>query len=84
MRTPTYTDMATKTISLTEEAYERLKAKKKGHDSFSEVITRITKNKSLLHLAGLLTQEQAEHLEKTIAASRAASRKRMARNRLLL
>lgn len=77
MHTHTYTDMATKTISITEEAYERLKTKKKGNESFSEVITRITNKKSILELAGLLTQEQADHLEKSIAASRERSRKRM-------
>lgn len=77
MHTHTYTDMATKTISITEEAYERLKTKKKGNESFSEVITRITNKKSLLDFAGILTKEQADHLEKTIAESRERSRKRM-------
>ena len=76
--------MATKTISITEEAYERLKTKKKGNESFSEVITRITNKKSILDFAGILTNEEADHLKKTIAESRAQSRKRMEKNRLLL
>jgi len=34
--------MATKTISLTEEAYERLKAHKREDESFSDVVNRLT------------------------------------------
>lgn len=77
MQTPVHTSMATKTVSLTEEAYERLKARKKEHESFSDVITRITNTRSLLDFAGILTEEQAHRLKKTIARSREQSRKRM-------
>jgi predicted CopG family antitoxin len=75
--------MATKTISITEEAYERLKSKKKGNESFTEVILRMTNKKSILDFAGILTKEEADRMEKTISESRAQSRKRMAKNRLL-
>jgi len=37
--------MATKTISITEKAYERLKAYKKRKESFSDVINKITKTR---------------------------------------
>ncbi len=33
--------MATKTITITEEAYGKLKMRKKGNDSFGDVINRI-------------------------------------------
>jgi predicted CopG family antitoxin len=34
--------MATKTITITEDAYERLKARKRDGESFTETIIRIT------------------------------------------
>jgi predicted CopG family antitoxin len=37
-----YTDMATKTISVTDEAYKALLREKKGGESFTETILRIT------------------------------------------
>ena len=42
------------------------------------------KAKSLLDYAGILTKEEADHLEKTIAESRKRSRKRMNKNKLLI
>ena len=47
--------LGSKTINLDEEAYKRLKKKKKGNESFSEVVKRLTKpkkQKSLLSYAG--------------------------------
>lgn len=38
--------MATKTISLAEEAYERLKARKREWESFSEVVKRLAGERS--------------------------------------
>ena len=43
MHVYTYTDMGTKTISITEEAYEALLREKANKESFSETILRITK-----------------------------------------
>lgn len=34
--------MATKTITVTEEAYERLRAMKRGDESFTDVLLRVT------------------------------------------
>ncbi len=34
--------MGTKNISLTEEAYERLRARKRGDESFTELVLRLT------------------------------------------
>ena len=38
----TYTDMATKNISLSEDAYNKLKKLKEEGESFSDVVRRIT------------------------------------------
>ncbi len=69
--------MATKTISITEEAYERLAAKKREKESFSDVITRITNKINILDFAGLLTSEEADRLEAAVKIGRARSRKRL-------
>ena len=43
MHVYTYTDMTTKTISITEEAYEALLREKVNKESFTDTILRITK-----------------------------------------
>lgn len=66
--------MPTRTISITEEAYDRLKVRKEKNESFSDVINKITGKKSIMELAGILSKEQAEKLEKHIRDRRKASR----------
>jgi len=47
--------MGSKTISLDEEAYNRLKSQKHSNESFSDVVKRITqpiRRRSLLEFAG--------------------------------
>ena len=62
--------MATKTISITEEAYERLANQKRENESFSMVINRKFKKYNLLDMAGALSKESAEALEKAIKENR--------------
>jgi predicted CopG family antitoxin len=56
--------MGSKTISLDEEAYKRLRREKNANESFSDVVKRLTrplKHKSLIEYAGiwhLSSQEQ--------------------------
>lgn len=51
--------MATKTITITTQAYEKLAAMKTGNESFSEVITKLTAKGSILDLVGTLTDKEA-------------------------
>lgn len=67
--------MATKCITITVEAYDRLRSQKQERESFSDVINRITGRKSILDLAGLLSPKEADELEKNIQETRVRMRK---------
>ena len=62
--------MATKTITVTEDAYEALHGMKEENESFSEAILRISQKRSLKEFVGALSEESAEHLEHTIRGLR--------------
>ena len=63
--------MATKNISITEEAYRRLAALRKKNESFSEIIMGVTgKRAKLSDFHGVLSKEAADTLEKSIKGSR--------------
>ena len=65
--------MATKTISITEEAYERLKMKKEKNESFTDVINRIAGKRDIMELAGILSKEEGEKLGHYIKERRKTS-----------
>ena len=75
--------MATKTITVTEGAYETLKARKEPNESFSETIKRIAGRRSLREFAGILSNKEADELERNIKEARkvrnAAHQKRLRR-----
>ncbi|MBI5390526.1 antitoxin VapB family protein [Candidatus Woesearchaeota archaeon] len=71
--------MATKTISITTEAYDILKSWKEGNDSFSEAITRRGRKQNLLRFAGILSDESADSLERSVQEGRLLSRARAER-----
>lgn len=74
--------MATKTISITEDAYEILAKQKMPNESFSVVIRRIAKKKKLSDFSGILKASTASELEKTISKSRSLqARQREMRNK---
>ena len=71
--------MGTKTISITEEAYDVLKARKEANDSFSDVIMKSFPRHSLLELAGILSDKEAKDMKGHIKELRAKSRERFER-----
>jgi len=73
--------MSTKTISISKEAYERLKSVKKDSESFTDVINRMTGRVKLSDFAGLLSEKEAKDLEAAIIRMRSKSRDRVNRIR---
>lgn len=68
--------MGTKTVSLDEEAYEHLKARKRDDESFSQVVKRLAGERSWQEVAGILADEEADALVETIESGRVQSRQR--------
>ncbi len=69
--------MASKTITISEEAYERLKSRKKENESFTNVINKLTRERSLTEIAGILSEDEADRLEERIKERRDETRARM-------
>ena len=68
--------MATKNISITEEAYRRLAALRKRNESFSELIMEFAGRRAKLKdFHGVLSGETADALEEDIKKSRGNYRK---------
>lgn len=55
---------------LSEEAYERLAAHKREEETFSEVVLRLAGKRSLLELAGILSDDEAPSLRDAVAERR--------------
>ncbi len=62
--------MGTKTVSLADDAYERLKAHKREGESFSDVVRRLTDTVDLEEYYGVLSEETAEELEEAVRERR--------------
>jgi predicted CopG family antitoxin len=62
--------MATKNISITEEAYRRLFSLKKKNESFSQIIIKITGKTNLRNFFGTLSKESSSELETNINRGR--------------
>ncbi len=64
--------MATKTITIMDDAYELLKQEKTEKESFSDVIRKvIPKKKSIWDFVGILTEEEGEKLQEFVRNQRA-------------
>jgi predicted CopG family antitoxin len=59
-----------KSIRLSEEAYERLAAHKGEDETFSDVVLRLAGERSLLELAGVLSDEEADELRAAVEERR--------------
>jgi predicted CopG family antitoxin len=69
--------MGTKNISISEEAYRRLAALKKPNESFTEVVNRLTRKKSILELVGVLTDVEGKEIRGELSRLRRASSRRV-------
>ena len=59
-----------KSIRLSEKAYDRLAAHKREDETFSDVILRLAGERSLLDLAGILSDEESDALRDAVAERR--------------
>lgn len=66
-------------IRLSEEAYQRLKRRKQPGESFSDTVNRIAGERSLLELAGILSDAEAEDMREAIRDQEERSRERLDR-----
>ena len=59
-----------KSIRLSDEAYERLAARKEDDETFSDVVLRLAGERSLLDIAGILDDEEADALRDAVEERR--------------
>ncbi len=75
MCTCTYMDiMATKTITISLDAYEKLRAKKTSNESFTDIILKLTRKSNTLDYIRSLkpSTELADNIEKAMQETRKA------------
>jgi len=58
--------IGSRNISISDEAYSRLAALKGPNESFTDVINRLTGRRSILELAGVLTEAEGEELRRRV------------------
>ncbi len=71
--------MSTKTLTITQDAYDRLVNVKGKNESFSDVIVKHFPKHSLMELVGIFTHKETEELRRHIKERRKASRERVDR-----
>lgn len=71
--------MPSRTLNVTDEAYDLLAALKQDRESFTEVIKRLAGERSLFDLVGVLDEDQARRLEARVEQGRERSRRRRAK-----
>ncbi|WP_178916384.1 antitoxin VapB family protein [Natronomonas gomsonensis] len=62
--------MGTKTISLADDAYEKLRAHKREGESFSDVVRRLAGGVTLSEYHGVIEEDTADELEEILAGRR--------------
>ncbi len=68
--------MSSKNISISDDAYNRLKKFKGKKESFTDVIIRLISKATLLELRGTLSKEEADSMRISLEESRSASREK--------
>ncbi len=68
-----------KTLTVTEEAYQRLASRKEPGESFTDVINKLTGKASLMDIVGILSNKEADDLEKRIKETRKKMNERIQR-----
>jgi len=63
-----------KSIRLSEDAYERLAAHKREDETFSDVVLRLAGERSLLELAGILSDDEANAMREALEERRTRRR----------
>lgn len=71
--------MASKTLTITEAAYERLLAEKRPGESFTDVILRLTKRRSIFDLHKVIPKKEAESLAEAYLENRREQRELLQR-----
>jgi len=69
--------VSSKNISISESAYRKLKALKKENESFTDAVNRLTEERSLLEIAGILSDEEADNIRDNVEDLRDRSRDRV-------
>ena len=59
-----------KSIRLSEDAYERLAAHKREGETFSDVVLRLAGERSLMEIAGILTNDEADAMRAAVGERR--------------
>ncbi|MFW5964193.1 MAG: antitoxin VapB family protein [Natronomonas sp.] len=62
--------MGTKTISLADDAYEKLRAHKREGESFSDVVRRLAGGVTLSEYHGVIEEDTADELEAILTGRR--------------
>jgi predicted CopG family antitoxin len=71
--------MGTRTVRLDEDLYERIAARKRDDETFSEAIERLVGGPSLHEFRGLFSEEEVETVEAAIAEKSRRSKERLER-----
>jgi predicted CopG family antitoxin len=66
--------MGSCTITISEEAYQALLSLKQKNETLSDVIMRITEKRPLTEVAGIMSEEETDRIEKSIKELREKSR----------
>lgn len=71
--------MPSRTIQVTDEAYELLASLKRDRESFTDVVRRLAGEHTLFDIVGVLDEDQARRMEQRVEQGRERSRKRRAK-----